>query len=137
MRRRWASSRRCWPSELGQPLLELGLDATDGSGHPLVRGHVVGCRPDGQIVERGQALAGQWVDGGDGLDLVAEQLDADQELLVGRVDLDRVTPHPELAPDQVHVVPLVLHVDELGQDRSLVVLLARLQHEELLAVLLW
>ena len=55
------------------------------------------------------------------LDLVAEQLDAHGGLVVGRVDLDGVAPHPELAPHEVHVVALVLHVDELAQDRALVV----------------
>ena len=50
------------------------------------------------------------------LDLVAEQLDADHVLLVRRVELDAVAADPEVAPHQVHVVAVVLHVDQPAQD---------------------
>ena len=83
--------------ELGEPLLELLLDALDGLPHPLVAGDVVGGRVDDELVEHGDLLAGERVDHLDALDLVAEQLDADGRLLVGRVHLDGVAPHPELA----------------------------------------
>ena len=100
--------------ELGQPLLELGLDADDGLGHPLLAGHVVGGRVDGQVLVLAHLLAGERVDHRDGLDLVAEELDPDRGLVVGGVDLDDVAPDPELAPDQVGVVAVVLHVDQLA-----------------------
>ena len=41
-------------------------------------------------------LAGERIDRGDALDLVAEERDADRALLVGGEDLDRVAPHAEL-----------------------------------------
>ena len=63
-------------------------------------------------------LAGERIDHLDALDLVAEQLDAHRGLVVGGVDLDGVAPHPELAPHEVHVVALVLHVDELAAGSS-------------------
>ena len=122
--------------EAGQPLLQLGLDAGDGRRHARLAGHVVGGREDDELVERVDPLAGERVDHVDGLDLVAEQLDAHGGLVVGGVHLDGVAPHPELAPHQVHVVALVLHVDELAQDRPLVVLLALAHDEQLVAVLL-
>ena len=103
--------------EPGEALLELGLDADDRLPHPLVAGDVVGGREDDELVEHGDLLAGERVDHLDPLDLVAEQLDADRRLLVGGVHLDGVAPHPELAPHEVHVVALVVHVDELAQDR--------------------
>ena len=40
--------------ELGQPLLELGLDADDGRPHALLAGHVVGGREDDELVELGR-----------------------------------------------------------------------------------
>ena len=52
------------------------------------------------------------------------------------MDLDGVAPHPELAPDEVHVVALVLHVDQAAQDGRWSMLLARLEQEDLLGVLL-
>ena len=67
----------------------------------------------------------------DALDLVAEELHADAALLVGREDLDRVAPDPELVADERHVVALVLQLDEALEDVALVVLLADLEGEEL------
>ena len=52
---------------------------------------------------------------GQGVDLVAEQLDAQAELLVGRPDLDHVAAHPELAAREGDVVALVLNVHQAQQ----------------------
>ena len=41
-------------------------------------------------------------------------------LFVGRVQLDGVAPHPELAPNEVDVVALVLHVHQAPEDGPLV-----------------
>ena len=122
--------------EPGQPFLQLGLDPADGDPHPLVAGHVVGGREDHQLVRLGQLLAGQGVQGRDALDLVAEQLDPDRVLLVGRVDLDGVAAHPELPAHQVGVVALVLHVDQPAQDGPLVLLGAPLHVQDPVGVLL-
>ena len=89
-----------------------------------------------QIFEGVEALPGERIDHRDLLDLVAEHLDPDRGLVVGRMDLDGVAPYPESAPHQVHVVAFVLEVDEATQDGSLVVLLTLVQHEELGLVLL-
>ena len=88
------------------------------------------------LVEVAERLAGERVDHREPLDLVAEQLDAHRRLLVGRVDLDGVAAHPELAAHEVHVVALVLHVDEPAQDGALVVVLADAEVEQLPLVLL-
>ncbi len=99
-----------------KPVAELGLDLDDGPLHVLARSHVVGARVDGDVVELAEDLAGQRIEPDDAVDLVAEQLDADRVLLVGREDLDRVAARPELAPHEVHVVALVLDVDQLLKD---------------------
>ena len=46
-----------------------------GAPHPLVAGDVVGRREDDELVELAEHLAGERVEAGDPLDLVAEQLD--------------------------------------------------------------
>ena len=121
--------------ELGQLLLQLGLDADRGVGQAVLAGDVVGGRVDGQVLVLGHLLAGERVDDGDGLDLVAEERDAHRRLVVGGMHLERVAPHPELAPDEVLVVPVVLHVDQLPQHGALVVLLPHLHVEQVLLVL--
>ena len=75
------------------------------------------------------------VEGHDALDGVAEQLDPQRLLLVGRVDLHRVAPGPEGAPDEVDVVAGVLQVDQAAQHVALVHLVAHLHAEDAVAVL--
>ena len=114
--------------EVGEPLLELLLDAADGGLHPLLAGDVVRGREERRrLLLLAHRLAGERVDHQDPLDLVAEQLDAHGGLVVRRVDLDGVAPDAELAADEVHVVAVVLHVDELLEDAALVDLLALLR----------
>ena len=60
------------------------------------------------------------VEGDDALDGVAEELDPERLLLVGRVDLDGVAPGPEGAADEVDVVAGVLQVDQPAQHVALV-----------------
>ena len=51
----------------------------------------------------------------DPLDLVAEELDADDEVVVGRLELERVATDAEPGTRQRCVVALVLEVDQLAQ----------------------
>ncbi len=122
--------------EGGETLLEFGFDAGDGLGHAFRVGDVVGRGEHHQLVEVGHLLTRERIDDADGLDLVAEQLDADRRLVVGGMDLDGVAPDPELAPHQVHVVSLVTHVDQGPQDRPLVMFLAATHGQHLRPVLL-
>ena len=110
--------------ELLEALAQLDLDGADGPLDDLVAGDVVGGGVDGDVLHLVAHLAGQDVEGHDALDGVAEELDPQRLLLVGRVDLDRVAPGPEGAPDEVDVVAGVLQVDEPAQHVALVDLLA-------------
>ncbi len=120
----------------GQAVLELVLDLGDGPLHAGLGHHVVGGGEHAELVQLLHHLARHRVDGDDPFHLVAEELDPDGPLLVGGEQLDGVAPDPELVADEVHVVALVGHVDELGEDGPLVALLPHLQHEELGGVLL-
>ena len=67
-------------------------------------------------LQLGGLLAGQRVELGDGLHLVAEQADAPGAVLVvGREDLDGVAAHAEGAALKVGVVALVLQGHQVGQ----------------------
>ena len=117
-------------------VLELELDAPDRPLHPLRAGDVVGGREDVELLVLGDDLAGDRVQRHQPLDLVAEELDADRVLLVDREDLEGVAADPERAAGEGHVVAGVLDLDEPAQDRVAVVLLAHLQPQHPVDVLL-
>ena len=118
-----------------EPLLQLGLDADDCLAHDLIAGDVVRGREHDELGQLADLLARERVDDRDAFDLVAEELDARDRLLVRRMQLDGVAPHPEPTAPERGVVALVLHVDELSEHRALVALLAYVGNEELAAIL--
>jgi hypothetical protein len=122
--------------ERSELVLELELDAPDRLLHPLRARHVVRGREDVELLVLGDDLAGERVERAQPLDLVTEELDANRVLLVDREDLERVAPDPERAAGERHVVAGVLDLDELTQDRVAVVLLAHLQPQHPVDVLL-
>ena len=92
--------------------------------------------PDGDVVELCQDLAGERVEVGDVLDLVAEEGDAVGRLLVRRLHLDDVALHSEAAAAEHRVVADVLRVDQLPQHQVAVVLRADLEDDHALPPLL-
>ncbi len=122
--------------ELREPLDQLRLDPRDRLLQAFLVGDVVRRREQHERVELLDDLAGERVDRGDALDLVAEQRDAHRPFLVGGEHLDRVAADAELVAREPEVVALVLQLDEPAEDRSLVVLLALVEHEQLLGVVL-
>ena len=115
MRSRWASSSLPCRSSSASRSASSSLDAADRALHPLRAGDVVGGREDVHLLLLADDLAGERVQGVDPLDLVAEELDPDRELLVDRDDLDGVAAHPEGAAGERQVVAGVLHLDEPAQ----------------------
>ena len=124
------------PLQLRQPVLQLQLDARDRPLHALRAGDVVGGREDVHLLLGVDDVARQRVQRGDRLDLVAEELDPDGQLLVHRDDLDGVPAHPERAARERHVVAGVLHGDELAQQLVAVHLVAHRQRHHPVDVLL-
>ena len=116
-------------------LFELLLDAGDGLLHPVLRGHEVLGREDLHLLVLGEDFAGQRVEFDDAFDLVAEEVDADGELVVAGQDGERVAAQAELAADDVHVVPLVLHRNHLADGVLAAEVLALLEREDELGVL--
>ena len=111
--------------ELADPLLHLGLDVDDRLAELLARRHEVGRRVDVEVLALGEQLAGQRIELGDPLDLVAEELDPDDELLRWPVRISSVSPRTRnRARLSAGVVALVLEVDEVAQHRVAPVLAA-------------
>ncbi len=94
----------------------------------------MGGRVDVDVVPLGQQLAGQRVDLGDPLDLVAEELDADDPIVRRGSDLEGVAADPEPGPLECLVVALVLQIDQMAKDRVAPVLAAAAQPEHGCAV---
>ena len=104
-----------YPPLLAEPidaLLHLRLNVSDASLQFVRRGHEVLGRVDIDTLAIGQQLAGERVELDDALDIVAEELDADRDVFVGRHYLQRVAADTEARAGQVVVVALVLHLDE-------------------------
>ena len=93
-------------------------------------------REDGQLVHLAHDLAGERVQVVELLDLVAEELEPDRELLVGGDDLERVAPDPERAALERDVVARVADVDQAAQQRVAVELAADLHPDRTLDVFL-
>ncbi len=117
--------------ELGQPLGQLGLDRLDRLLRPRPRRDEVRLRIDGDAVVTANLAAGQRIEREQLVDLVAEQADAQPDVVVGRIDLDDVAAHAEGAALELVVVALVLNLDELPQNLVAIDLRAALerQHE--------
>src|SRR6266704_405802 len=120
-----------------QPLAQLLLDGLERSRELGRLGDVVARRVDVDPIEALEHRAAQRVDPGDRVDHVAEELDPERDrLLVGREDLDDVTPHSEGPAVEVVVVPLVLDGDQAPDDLVAVdpVALAELEVQPLIGV---
>jgi hypothetical protein len=101
--------------ELGAAGLHLLLDLDHGVLEGLLLGHVVGGRPDRDVVDRVEDLPRQRVEVLDRLDLVAEQVDSVRRLHVGAPDLEHLALGPEVAAAEHGVVARVLHPDQLAK----------------------
>ena len=133
-RRPLAEPRRLERPALGlhlpDPQLHLLLDPGDREAELVPGRHEVGGREHRQLLALGEQLAGERVQLRDPLDLVAEELDPDDDLRAGRSDLERVAADAEASARERGVVALVLEIDEVAQDRVPPVVAARPQLED-------
>src|SRR5579885_3183413 len=88
-------------AQLRQPLYQLLANRSHGDFQTLIGRDEVSSRIDVDAVTGRQDLAGERVELDDALDRIAKELDANGELLVGGIDLDDISPHPEGATGEV------------------------------------
>ena len=106
--------------QLLQALLELGLDGLDGLLQRRLGRDVVRVGVDLDEFQLVGLVAGERIELGDGLHLVAEQRDAPGAVFqMRREQLDRVAAHAEGAADEVGVAAAVVQGDEVGQQLAL------------------
>ena len=96
-------------------LLELSLDLVQRPLDDVLGGHVVRGRPDRDVVELVEDLAGQRIEVLDTLDLLSEQLNAVSALGVCGMYLEHLPTYPKGPAREVLVVAGVLHRDEAPQ----------------------
>ncbi len=113
--------------QLGQPLLQLDLDAPDRLIERRLRRHIVRVRVELDEGELHGLGAGQRIELDDAVDLVAEQLHAPGPVLhMRRPDVDGVAANAEGATAEGGVVALVVQRHEVGDELALGDLLLRL-----------
>ena len=116
--------------ELGFPFDELVDDGVDGGHLAFGLNDVVGLGVDGQPRVLLADGAEERVDLGKGVDLVAEELDAEGVFVVGGVDLDDVAADAKGAAAEVDVVALVEDFDEAAGDVFALDLLAFFEEQQ-------
>ena len=90
---------------------------------------------DGDGVLALQDFAREGIDYSDPLDLVAEELDSDDDFFVGGLHFEDVAPHPKCRAREGHVVSGELHIDEAAQGVVPVHFLSALERQDDLRVL--
>ncbi len=101
--------------ELLDAQLRLSFDVDQGLLELVGRRDVVRGGVDVELLPLGEELAGQRIELGDALHLVAEELHAHDEVVVGRLQLQRVAADAEPGTRELLVVALVLEIDQLAQ----------------------
>ena len=123
-------------AEEGQPLVQLVSDGHESRLQSFRDGDVVCGGPDGHGLEPRDDLAAHLVDLDDRLHLVAEELDAQGPLGVGREDVEHVAAHPEGPASEVVVVAVVLDVDETADQHVAVQVAAHFEEDSTARVVL-
>src|SRR5712691_679824 len=101
--------------EPGDAFLEFVVDGIEGPQEFLPWRDVVRRREDLERLDLANDLAGQRVELDDPLHLVAVKLDPSGDLVVRRLDVNRVPAYPETRPPEVDVVALVLQVGQFAK----------------------
>ena len=75
-------------------------------------GNVVRCRPHRNSLVLTKHLAGDLIDFGDKLDLIAKELKPQRMLGIGRIHVDDIATHAKRTARQVIIIAIVLNIDE-------------------------
>jgi hypothetical protein len=110
--------------------VQLALDRLGGLLGALARGHEMRLREHRDVSDLAEDLAGQRVEPGQFVHLVAEEADPQCVLLVGGHDFDDIAAHAERAAPELDVVALVLDLHQFSQDLVAVDPLADLEREQ-------
>ena len=103
--------------EPGDALNHLIPNVSHGDLHLFLGRHELLRGEEGQMGEFAAGMAGEGIEKGDPVDLIAEELEAHRLLVVlGGKDFHNVTPDAEFSPAEFDFVPLVEHCDDGAKD---------------------
>ncbi len=102
-------------TQVAQSLLKLSLNVGQSLLSRLLRGDKVFGGKDAHLVQVHQHLAGEGIDLGDALDLVAPEANAVGGLAIGRHHLEGVAPHAEGSRLQLQVVARVIDAHQVAE----------------------
>ena len=111
-------------------LIQFFFDVDERFVHPVLRHHVKAGRQYRDVFHAGLDLSGQGIDLRDAVDLISEEFDAVCVLIRHRwQDLDHIAADPEGTSLEIHVVPVVLNVDQFADAFIPVFLHARTERD--------
>ncbi len=97
------------------PFLQFLLDLDDGPLHLVPRRDEVTRRKNNHPLHLLQDIPGQRIYPLKPFNLIPEKFNPDPVLPVSGPEFDHIPAHPEFSPLQLEVVPLILNLDQLGQ----------------------
>ena len=95
------------------------------------------CRVDHHLATIGKDLAGERINLGDALYLIAKELEPQDRLFTGRLHLERIATHAKLRSAERRIIALILQINKVTQDRITAILAALPDTEDRGAVINW
>ena len=97
-------------------LFQLCLNVFGRLQNPLHGHHIVGSGIKRDMIQLSLDFPGERVDLHNPVNLIPEKLHPDRHIrFIGRNNLHHIPPHPEGSPVKIHIVPVILHIDQLPQ----------------------
>ena len=105
------------PLELRDPFLQLAPDSRHGGSKLVMRRHKLLRREKGECRERGAGVPGERVKHADPVDFIAKKLHPHRLVVIlRRMNLNHITPHPEFSATESDVVALVEHLHDFCEE---------------------
>ena len=112
------------------PALELLLDRADRLLQARPRHDEMAFGIDRQAVELPDLIAGERIERGELIDVVAPEFDSESDVFVRRMHLDGVASNAEDAALEIQIIALIENLDEFGENLAAADVLAALQHQQ-------
>src|SRR5437870_1805959 len=114
----------------GLPSTKLVFNSADRLLDPRTRHDEMAFWIDCQPIEDAYFISRQRIECAELVDFIAPELNAESDVFVRRMNLDRVSTHSKSSAFEIEIVPLVKNLNEFGKDVPAQNALALFQHEQ-------